>query len=195
MGYDESQGVRFPLNYKGQTVYALVDPEDAPRLSQWRWQARPNVTRAGKVTGWYAARRSGQTTMFLHRFVLGLGPRGSGGLEVDHINRDKLDNRKANLRLVSHSENTLNTEQTDRRIAAGRPRWPGKRQRTTEHPHGGRHHPGRGIYWSERHGKWRARVGAGGRMHHAGYFTSELEAARAASELRRRLMPYAVEAA
>jgi hypothetical protein len=41
----------------------------------------------------------------LHEFLLGAAP---VGLEWDHINRDKLDNRRSNLRVVSHAVNNRN---------------------------------------------------------------------------------------
>lgn len=40
----------------------------------------------------------------LHRLLIG----AQNGQETDHVNRDKLDNRKCNLRIVSHSENLQN---------------------------------------------------------------------------------------
>jgi hypothetical protein len=40
----------------------------------------------------------------LHRFLLGK----KKGLEIDHANRNKLDNTKANLRFVLHKINTIN---------------------------------------------------------------------------------------
>lgn len=43
-------------------------------------------------------------SQLLHRLIMS-APSGS---DVDHINRCKLDNRKSNLRIVSHQENTLN---------------------------------------------------------------------------------------
>lgn len=41
----------------------------------------------------------------IHRFVMGANP---DGLETDHINRDKLDNRRENLRFVTGAENRKN---------------------------------------------------------------------------------------
>jgi hypothetical protein len=41
----------------------------------------------------------------LHRFLLG---RQEKGMVIDHINRNKLDNRKNNLRIISAKENSYN---------------------------------------------------------------------------------------
>lgn len=41
----------------------------------------------------------------MHRFVLGLPPKPSDGLVVDHLNGATLDNRKCNLEIVTHLEN------------------------------------------------------------------------------------------
>jgi hypothetical protein len=37
-----------------------------------------------------------------------LGKELEPGFEIDHINRDSLDNRRANLRVVTHAANCLN---------------------------------------------------------------------------------------
>jgi len=91
---------RVPLT-KG--LEAIVDDADADRVLAFRWQARlyPSDRR-------YASRgvRDGKriTHVWMHRFILDAPP----GLLVDHINGDGLDNRRANLRLCSKTENNRN---------------------------------------------------------------------------------------
>jgi hypothetical protein len=46
--------------------------------------------------------------VFLHRAIMGLA-KGDAGV-VDHINGDRLDNRRANLRLATDSENMFNVD-------------------------------------------------------------------------------------
>lgn len=58
------------------------------------------VTYHGKVEGRYKYTRE-----YLHRVIMQPGP----GLEVDHINGDRLDNRRLNLRVCTRSSNAKNT--------------------------------------------------------------------------------------
>lgn len=81
---------------KGQR--ALVDDADFTWLSQWSWH----------FTGGYARRTAcwhGQKhTLFMHRELLRAGP----DQLVDHINGNRLDNQRANLRIVSPTINSRN---------------------------------------------------------------------------------------
>lgn len=43
------------------------------------------------------------TMMLLHAFLLGPGSCDSSSAVIEHINRDRLDNRMANLRVINHS--------------------------------------------------------------------------------------------
>jgi len=85
--------------------FAKVDAEDFTWLSQLKWCA------SYSTSGFYAL--SGvnvygkKTTVTMHRLIMNI-PR-KNGLSVDHINHDGLDNRKCNLRVVTHAENMRNT--------------------------------------------------------------------------------------
>jgi hypothetical protein len=78
---------------------ALVDDADVPLLSGKRWHAQPSST--GK---YYAAYRGSVKPVYMHRLITSC----PDGLEVDHINHDTLDNRRSNLRVVTHAENMRN---------------------------------------------------------------------------------------
>ena len=85
-----------------RNMLALVDDEDFPGLSRVPWY----------LTGGYAVRTEGgrkrRHTVFMHRRILGLPDVIKGGVFVDHINGNKLDNRKSNLRMASWSQNCAN---------------------------------------------------------------------------------------
>ena len=98
---------RIPLT-KG--LFALVDEADYEWLSRHRWRATRGG--GGKVKKYYAVTGSYHTERFLmHRLIMGLPRTAQDGLVVDHINRDSLDNRRANLRVVTISENNRNRAQ------------------------------------------------------------------------------------
>lgn len=75
---------------------ALIDDEDFDRIAQIKWY----IFRDGYVRG----HLNGKTAL-MHRLVLDY----SGNLDIDHINHNKLDNRKSNLRICNRSQNMANS--------------------------------------------------------------------------------------
>lgn len=145
--------------------HTCVDPEDHARFGNQPWRL---------CAGRYAGRIVNGVQIVLHREIMGL-PRITGrpsgrSLEVDHINGDKLDNRRANLRIVSRAENRQNT-----------PSLGG----TSEH---------RGVCWDRRRRKWMAYGQLNGRLHNLGRFDDEGEAAAVAADWRAEHMPFSREA-
>jgi hypothetical protein len=81
--------------------YALIDDEDATRVGALKWNVRLSGTTAYAVT---RSKKIGASQHLMHRMVLGASP----AQIVDHINGNGLDNRRCNLRIVSHVENVGN---------------------------------------------------------------------------------------
>jgi hypothetical protein len=85
-------------------MVALVDAEDYERVAGYNWGVGP-------ICGYVrrSERKNGKVlTHSLHRTIMGLLPGQGHGRQVDHINRDKLDNRKANLRICTPKQNAGN---------------------------------------------------------------------------------------
>ena len=92
----------------------LVDAEDYPVLSRLNWYVSD--------TG-YAVTDSPVKHIKMHKLLIGpIPPR----TVIDHINRNKLDNRKRNLRIVSHKENIHNSD----RYESAKRYWYDKRRGT-----------------------------------------------------------------
>ncbi|MBL0320720.1 MAG: HNH endonuclease [Alphaproteobacteria bacterium] len=79
-----------------QGKFALVDDEDFKKLNKYKWHL--NNIYAERTT-WPEHKH-----VYMHRYIM----TAKAGQEVDHINGNKLDNRKENLRLASHSQNCKN---------------------------------------------------------------------------------------
>ena len=77
-------------------LIATIDPEDYEYLSLFKWQARP--TKNGIM---YASGRVNGKQVSMHRLIMGM-PRG---LDVHHINNNTIDNRRANLAIVTRANN------------------------------------------------------------------------------------------
>ena len=78
--------------------YILVDIEDWNNLKDTCWHIAKNGYAAGKYNGKFTSMQSA------------IIPDVPDGYERDHINRNRLDNRKCNLRIVSKLDNLHNRE-------------------------------------------------------------------------------------
>lgn len=88
---------------KGNKV--IVDKEDFERVSQFSWAISSKVDGKGyAIRGIYNPETKKISSIRMHRFILS-APKG---MEVDHINGNRLDNRKENLRLCYNKENNRN---------------------------------------------------------------------------------------
>lgn len=143
-------GYTFRLIRLTRGQYTKVDVEDYDWLSQYKWYC---------TVGGYAARSQyhketgGQSRVLMHR-ELCYAPEG---MVVDHINRDPLDNRRANLRAATQKQNIWNRSLPK---SAG---WT-------------RYH---GIRWDKNRRAWQVRLTVNGRRESFGYYKDEREAARA----------------
>lgn len=163
---------------------AIVDDEDEVLVAPYRWilHKRPGyvVATVPHPEGGYITRKRGgrerrNYTLALHRLLMGLeygDPR-----EVDHKNRNKLDNRRFNLEIVTGAENSQN--------------WP-VIEKSSRY---------RGVSWLANNGKWasscagrwQATARVGGKQHFLGYFDIEEEAGRVVAEWRAEHMPFSEE--
>jgi len=155
---------KIPLhNNAGEIVaYAIVDNEDRNLAISYRWRMNSEGYAIYSLPRDADGKR---ITIRLHREILGL-QRGDG-LEGDHVNHNRLDNRRSNLRVVTHKQHMQN--------------WPpgGKRQTQSQF---------RGVGRSGN--KWRADITVNGKRYYLGSFADEVDAGKAAAEARKNLMPW-----
>ena len=95
-----------------QNKVALVDDEDFHRLAGHKWRAlKDSRSKEYRAVRSLKRTRNGRKTEYMAREVIGYIPEW---MVVDHINHDTLDNRKSNLRIVSHAENMRNRKKAGR---------------------------------------------------------------------------------
>jgi len=88
----------------------------------------------------------------MHRLIM----KNPDNLDVDHIDGDRLDNQKSNLRKATQSQNSMNQKNQS-----------------------GRSSNFKGVCWHTRDHKHQAYIKINQKRKHIGYFDSEIEAAKA----------------
>jgi hypothetical protein len=151
-----------------RTCLVKVDMNDWLSYSDWRWRVSKDgyAYRLMRIRLEDGTRK--QVEARLHRLIAGL--KRYDGLEVDHINGDRLDNRRSNLRVVTNAENKQNVRVRKDSISGLR-----------------------GVCWRSDRGKWKAEARLNGKRYRLGYFDSKECAAAVVSEWRIQHMPFTVE--
>lgn len=107
--------VKRPIAVVGDVAYvpltqgerAIIDAKDVPLVEGRNWAVLKRRKRLCYAVS--AGKPPGPKTLYMHRLILG----PPDGMETDHINHDGLDNRRANLRACTGSQNQLNKRMSD----------------------------------------------------------------------------------
>jgi len=131
-----------------QGKFALVDDNDFEQLNQFKWYAQ----KGGNL--FYAARRDNLQewkVVLMHREIMKAPKR----MDVDHIDRDSLNNQRSNLRICNRSQNSMNSVHTK-----GMSKY-------------------KGVCWDKNRKKWKAEIAQSYKRIHIGRYDSEVVAAKA----------------
>ncbi|OQR57428.1 AP2 domain-containing protein [Bacillus sp. CDB3] len=122
---------------------ALVDDEDYEKLMQNSWCYQ---------SPGYAARRRNKRIELMHRVIMN----AKKGEQVDHIDMNRLNNQKENLRIVNNSQNGMNKLVQNNSTSGYK-----------------------GVSWRKERNKWEAYINKDNKRYKLGYFENKNEAAEA----------------
>lgn len=141
---------------------AIVDDECYNELNKWRWHCDGRGYAARTEHNGYDNGKRVTQSIKMHRQIL----RASKGVFVDHINGDKLDNRRSNLRFATTAQNNRNSK-------------------TPAHNSSGY----KGVYEDKRNlkNKWQAYITVDNKKIHLGYFYTKEDAAKKYNDVAKEL--------
>lgn len=125
---------------------AVVDDEDYDELTKHRW----NYSSGGYAIRTIPTVNGKRTNERMHAVVMGK----KDGFEIDHINGNKLDNRRCNLRHVTHRQNAQNKKS--------------RRNSSSKY---------KGVTWLKKEEVWISHIVINGKDYHLGRYKSERDAA------------------
>jgi len=124
---------------------AIIDTQGVEKIKHFKW----HETGQGRV-----ATRINDKMVLLQHIIIGL--KQNKATQVDHIDRNVLNNRKANLRICTHTQNARNA-------GIGKNNTSGYK----------------GVCWNKRKSKWMVEIMADRKRFFLGYFKNKLDAAKA----------------
>lgn len=126
----------------------IIDLEDWLKWKHIKWTSKWSACTKSYYVVTYTKKHN-LRDKYLHRLIMG----DPEGLVVDHIFHNTLDCRKKNLRVVTPSQNVMNTRPI--------------KTHTSKY---------KCVYWDSQRSKWMVRVTKEGRKYFAGRFSNEDEA-------------------
>ena len=136
---DYAEVILYNRNHK-EVGRVLIDLDDVELVGKYKWYIDKGYAYNKQID-------------FMHRLIMNYPE----GMVIDHINHNKLDNRKCNLRICTSAENSRNR----------------KKQK------GSYSSKYKGVYYDKQKNKWRVRVCVNNKPKHIGYYESEEEGVRA----------------
>lgn len=156
--------IEMSICYGGKLFSCLVDLEDYDFLKDFSWCAKKQEKAMYTHTRML---KNGRSCMVLmHRFILEKHHKELSKMDVDHINRNTLDNRKQNLRICTRAQNRGNSSRDEERSKSGY----------------------RGVCMSSNYKKWQSQIVVNGKHHWIGTFSSKVEAALAWNKRAKELL-------
>jgi len=151
-------GYTYRKIYLDEGLWTIVDSGDYYRFARFKWCISGDKGKFYAIRGQMISPADSKITQ-LHRLIMD-APKG---ILVDHRNNDGLDNRRANLRLATHTQNQWNK----RKIKNASSQF-------------------MGVSFHKKLRNWAAYINMAGKKIHLGYFDSEIEAAKTYDEAAKK---------
>ncbi len=141
-----------------QGEFALVDDDMYEDLIRFKWQCTIRKYAATRI------RINGKRVyLSMHRYVMGLKPYDP--LQIDHRDRNGLNNQRSNLRISTQSQNNMN-------------KCKAKKEKSSKF---------KGVTLNKEDKQWTAYIVKNKKQQHLGYFNTEIEAALAYNKKAQKL--------
>lgn len=137
-------------------AYALIDDDDYKIVGHMKW----HLTMHGYAEHSFSKGKCDRTSIGMHKFIINT----PDNMETDHINGDKLDNRRCNLRIVTSQQNKFNHKdytRSDKNIRAG-------------------------VYWEKSRCKWKVIIGLNYKRINIGRFDNYVDAVASREEAEKK---------